>query len=66
MFRRAKLWLRRIFGLVFGTRWPESRDPSDAELEEFLEADHLPDYADPAFKERLREKLWEEFVSKKR
>ena len=29
------------------------------ELEEFLEADHVEVRADPAFKERLREKLWE-------
>ncbi|MEN8181810.1 MAG: hypothetical protein ABFS46_04675 [Myxococcota bacterium] len=29
------------------------------ELEEFVQADTLPVQADPAFKERLREELWE-------
>jgi hypothetical protein len=29
------------------------------ELREFLDADRLPVKADPAFKERLRRKLWE-------
>lgn len=29
------------------------------ELEEFLSADQLPEQADPEFKERLREELWE-------
>jgi hypothetical protein len=29
------------------------------ELREFLEADHLDVPADPGFKERLRQKLWE-------
>ena len=29
------------------------------ELREFLEADHLEIRADPEFKERLREKLWD-------
>jgi hypothetical protein len=32
---------------------------SDDELQEFLEADNLDVNADPAFKERLRRKLWE-------
>jgi len=32
---------------------------SDDELQEFLEADKLDVSADPAFKERLRRKLWE-------
>jgi len=32
---------------------------STEELLEFLEADHRPDTADPAFRERLREELWE-------
>ena len=32
---------------------------SDDELQEFLEGDHLEVSADPAFKERLRRKLWE-------
>ena len=29
------------------------------ELREFLEADHLDVRADPVFKERLRDKLWD-------
>ena len=29
------------------------------ELEDFLRADHLPVQADPDFKERLREELWD-------
>jgi hypothetical protein len=29
------------------------------ELEGFLRADQLPDQADPEFKERLREELWD-------
>jgi hypothetical protein len=29
------------------------------ELEDFLKADHLPVQADPDFKERLREELWD-------
>ena len=29
------------------------------ELEEFLRADQLPEEADPEFKQRLREELWE-------
>ena len=29
------------------------------ELEDFLRADQLPEQADPDFKERLREELWE-------
>ncbi len=28
------------------------------ELQEFLEADHQPIEADPAFKEELRDRLW--------
>ena len=32
---------------------------STEELLDFLEADHRPDTADPAFRERLREELWE-------
>ncbi len=32
---------------------------SDDELQEFLEGDNLDVRADPAFKERLRRKLWE-------
>jgi hypothetical protein len=32
---------------------------SDEELQEFLEGDKLEVTADPAFKERLRRKLWE-------
>jgi hypothetical protein len=32
---------------------------SDEELQEFLEGDSLDVRADPAFKERLRRKLWE-------
>lgn len=32
---------------------------STEELLEFLEADQRPDTADPAFRERLREQLWE-------
>lgn len=32
---------------------------SDDELQEFLEGDNLDVKADPAFKERLRRKLWE-------
>jgi len=32
---------------------------STEELLEFLEADHAPDTADPAFRERLREDLWQ-------
>jgi len=32
---------------------------SDDELQEFLEGDQLEVSADPAFKERLRRKLWE-------
>lgn len=32
---------------------------STEELQEFLEADHLPSRADPAFKEDLRERLWD-------
>lgn len=31
---------------------------STEELQEFLEADRLPEQADPAFKEDLRERLW--------
>ena len=31
---------------------------STEELQEFLEADRAPVQADPIFKERLREKLW--------
>jgi hypothetical protein len=30
------------------------------ELQEFLDADLLPTRADPAFKERLRRKLWQQ------
>jgi hypothetical protein len=32
---------------------------STEELLEFLEADHQPQKADPAFRERLREELWQ-------
>jgi len=32
---------------------------STEELLEFLEADHGPDTADPVFRERLRQQLWE-------
>jgi len=32
---------------------------STEELLEFLEADYLPQGADPAFKEELREELWQ-------
>lgn len=35
-----------------------STDFTTDELREFLEADHLAVHADPAFKERLRRKLW--------
>jgi hypothetical protein len=66
MFSAAKVWLRRIYGYLVGARWSASPDPTDAELQEFLEADDLPDYADRAFKERLREQLWEDFVSRRR
>jgi len=41
---------------------PMIEGPSEAtleELEEFLEADRLEVRADPRFKERLRERLWE-------
>jgi hypothetical protein len=34
-------------------------DFSVEELREFLEADRHPVHADPAFKERLRRRLWE-------
>lgn len=34
------------------------------ELREFLEADFLPEDADPAFKERLRDELWAEFEAR--
>lgn len=36
-----------------------SAEFSDDELQEFLEGDRLDVKADPAFKERLRRKLWE-------
>ena len=36
-----------------------STEFSDEELQEFLEGDGLDVRADPAFKERLRRKLWE-------
>jgi len=36
-----------------------SAEFSDEELQEFLEGDGLEVRADPAFKERLRRKLWE-------
>ena len=36
------------------------------ELREFLEADHFDLRADPEFKERLREKLWDLVQSKLR
>lgn len=36
-----------------------SAEFSDDELQEFLEGDNLDVRADPAFKERLRRKLWE-------
>jgi len=39
-------------------------DFSLEELREFLEADFLPEDADPAFKERLRDKLWGEFEAR--
>lgn len=32
---------------------------STEELLEFLEADHAPETADPVFRERLREELWQ-------
>ena len=41
---------------------PMGDGPAEAtleELEEFLEADRAPVQADPHFKERLRERLWE-------
>ena len=41
-----------------------SADFSLEELREFLEADFVEDGADPAFKERLREKLWAEFEAR--
>jgi hypothetical protein len=37
----------------------EPADFTSEELQEFLEADRLDVKADPAFKERLRQKLWE-------
>ncbi len=37
----------------------DTMDFTMEELREFLEADHLEIRADPEFKERLREKLWE-------
>ena len=62
-------WLRafwgRIYGWLFGARAGGLPDPSDEELREFLEADDLPDYADPEFKARLREKLWEDFIARR-
>lgn len=38
---------------------PMGDEFSSEELREFLEADRLDVRADPVFKERLREKLWE-------
>ncbi len=35
------------------------QDFTAEELEEFLAADHLETSADPLFRERLRQKLWE-------
>ncbi len=37
----------------------EMMDFTMDELREFLEADHLDVRADPVFKERLRDKLWD-------
>ena len=37
----------------------ESATFTNEELREFLEADTAGDLADPEFKERLREKLWD-------
>ncbi len=39
---------------------------STEELLEFLEADQRPDTADPVFRERLREQLWETLESNRR
>jgi hypothetical protein len=39
---------------------------STEELLEFLEADHAPDTADPGFRERLREELWQLVQSRQR
>ena len=36
-----------------------SMEATIEELQEFLEADRVEVHADPRFKERLREKLWE-------
>ena len=37
----------------------DSMEVTLEEIEEFLEADHVEVRANPRFKERLREKLWE-------
>ncbi len=66
MLNWARAVWGRIYGLLFGARTGALPDPSDEELREFLEADNLPDYADPAFKERLREQLWEDFIARRR
>lgn len=42
-----------------GTNVAEGAAFTSEELREFLEADAAVDLADPEFKERLREKLWE-------
>jgi hypothetical protein len=36
-----------------------AKEFSTEELQEFLEGDKLPSQADPAFRERLRQELWE-------